>query len=244
MSESPFPSSDAETADPEVDPGSRRRTLVAGGALAAVVLAAGAFFLLGGNDAAEQELAAPSGAPAAAPAPSASPSTLPVASKIELGRNPFKALYVQPAAAPATSATSAPSAPPTGGTTGSTGSTTGSTGRTPSFPVPQLPTTSPPPAPSTGSGTGSGTGSLPPAPVSQQKLQLVSAKHVGEEHLAIFKIDGVQQTVKVGETFGPTKHLLLVSLQQGPADDQWTAVVQVGDGDPFDVVTGSPVFVQ
>ena len=234
MSESPFPSSDpGPDAAAEAEPSGRRRTvLLAGGALSAAVLGAGAFFLLGGSDAAETETAVPSrGSVAAAPAPSGSPAALPPASQIELGRNPFKALYVQPAAAPpAAPAVTTPTTPSTG--PGANGPTTGGTIVVP----PQVP---------------SGGGAVPapaapaPAPVpAKQELRLVSATHDGETHVGVFTVNGVRSTVKVDETFGPGKHLLLVSLQQGPADDQWTAVVQLGDGDPFDVVTGNPVFVQ
>jgi hypothetical protein len=55
---------------------------------------------------------------------------------------------------------------------------------------------------------------------------------------AVFTIDGAQQRVAVGESFGPSDSVLLLSLQQGPDAGQWTAVVQLGQGEPFDVVTG------
>ena len=45
----------------------------------------------------------------------------------------------------------------------------------------------------------------------------------------------------MGESFGPSGSLLLLSLQEGPDEGQWTAVLQLGQGDPFDVVTGAPV---
>ena len=51
-------------------------------------------------------------------------------------------------------------------------------------------------------------------------------------------------TAKVGETFGPTKEIRLISLQEGPGSGQWTAVLQVGDGGPFDAVTGQAVSVR
>lgn len=66
----------------------------------------------------------------------------------------------------------------------------------------------------------------------------------GKDQSAVFSIDGKQQTAKVGSTFGPTAEILLLSLQQGPEDAQWTAVLQVGDSDPFDVVTGEPAYVR
>jgi hypothetical protein len=239
VSESPFTSPAAEQAtDTEAESASRKPLLLALGALAAVALGAGAFLFLGGDDAAEQQLAAPGTVPAAAaPAPAASASALPVASKVELGRNPFKALYVQPVVAPAS--TSAPTTVGTG--TGTPGGATAApapapvTGGIPIVGVPQIPST----------GTGSESPAPSPAPATKPELRLVSATHVGHgEHVGVFAVGDVEETVKVGDTFGPDKHLLLLSLQQGPGDDQWTAVVQIGDGDPFDVVTGSPVLLQ
>lgn len=228
MSEFPFGSAaePAQEAEAEAEPASRTRKLVALGGLAAVALGAGAFFLLGGSDAPEQELGAAAPGPAAtAPAPAASPAALPVASTVELGRNPFKALYVQPAVAPAAApAVAAPTAPTSGGTVQQPAPTTGTA------PPP------PPPAPAP-------TTAKPPPADQLHEVQLASASGTGDDLRAVFTVDGKQYTVKIGDTFGPTKHLLLISLQQGPGDDDWTAVVQVGDGDPFDVVTGDPVFV-
>ena len=61
---------------------------------------------------------------------------------------------------------------------------------------------------------------------------------VTADQTAVLTVDGASQTVRVGDDFGPDGSLLLLSLQQGPDDGQWTAVVQRGSGDPFDVVTG------
>ena len=64
------------------------------------------------------------------------------------------------------------------------------------------------------------------------------------ERSAVFVVDGKQMIAQVGTVFGPTAEIKLVKLQEGPQDDQWTATLQVGDGDPFDVVTGEAVFVR
>ena len=234
MTESPFPSTSAEpTSDTEAAPAGRRGRVVAGGLLVALALGAGAFFLLGGDSAdAEQELSAPGQVrAAAAPAPAATTTALPAVSTVELGRNPFKALYVQPVAAPAAAPVTAPvAAAPPAPPTGTVQQPPPPTGTAPPAPAP------PPPPPSSDTGD-------QPLPGHMHEVQLASVTGDGDAQKALFSIDGKQYTVQIGDTFGPTKHLLLVSLQQGPGDDDWTAVVQVGDGDPFDVVTGDPVFV-
>ncbi len=109
--------------------GNRRNILLLGG-LAAVVLAGGGYFLLAGGSSDESttaslplpqhRIAAPA-KQAAAKAP-AKLSVVPVTNNLPIGRNPFKVLYVAPAAAPATSTTTAGTSTTT--TTTSGGSTT------------------------------------------------------------------------------------------------------------------------
>ncbi|MCU1587484.1 MAG: hypothetical protein JWN31_977 [Frankiales bacterium] len=108
--------------------GGNRRNLIIVAVLAAVLLAAAGWFLLGGGgggSADQAGLAVPSArkpvattpsGPAAKPAP-----TLPPASTVKLGRDPFKPQYVVPAA-PAVPASGAGGVPAAGGT-GSTGTT-------------------------------------------------------------------------------------------------------------------------
>jgi hypothetical protein len=110
MSQDTFPFDAGDDHVAQVDEGKRNRKamFVAGGVAAALVVAAGGYFLLsGGGDDSVSLAAAPhvtvhhaAAAPAAAPA--AKPvKKLPTAYTANLGRDPFKALYVVPAAAPA-----------------------------------------------------------------------------------------------------------------------------------------------
>ncbi len=66
----------------------------------------------------------------------------------------------------------------------------------------------------------------------------------GKDSTAEFTIDGRKVVAKVGVRFGPTSEIRLISLQQGPKAAQWTSVLQVGDGEPFDAVTGEKVSVR
>lgn len=226
MSESPFSLFGAvdPSAAPEDEPASEsRRNIIVLGSVAAVVVAAGAFFLLSGGDEPVVDSAfTPLSPKAAAPAASAKPALLPVVSKIELGRNPFKALYILPAPVVVQAPISPviPGSPVTGG--GAPIVIVGPGG------VP----------------TSGGSGTSQPAPVKEYKLVLTRVTGTAKDRSAVFTIDGNQVTAKVGEIFGPTEQIKFVSLQQGPKNGQWTAVLQVGDGDPFDVVTGVPAFVR
>src|SRR5688500_9095016 len=99
----PFgPASEDPTGVVEEEGGDSRKAVFALGGLVAVALAAGAFFFLGGSPEEEELFVPPARAAApAAPAPEAEVATLPAATNLALGRNPFRALYIQPAAAPA-----------------------------------------------------------------------------------------------------------------------------------------------
>lgn len=249
MSESSFPfgASDAPSADPagEQAGSDRRKMLLAGGAVAAAVLGGGGYLLLGGGSGSDATPALPvvpvlAHHPAAAsPRPSASPpAAAPAAFHEALGRDPFRALYVQ--AAPVTSSAPDPTMPSpipsqaraadpalilAGGTPGTT-------------PVP------PAPADATGGPAGApGRASSPPS-AQEHTLVLRSVTATGDALVARFVIDGSGMSVRVGQVFGPAKEIKLISLQQGPKANQWTAVVQVGDADPFDVVSGEPVSVR
>ena len=228
MTESPFPLFGAVelSSATEDEPGSdSRRALVVLGTVAAVLVAAGSFFLLTGTDDTVVDSAFTARAPrVAAPAATAATLTLPVASKIELGRNPFKALYIQPAAAVVDPAAVGPAGP------------------APTVPGGLAPIVivGPDGVPTSNSGGGT----TQPAPVQEYKLVLTGVSGTGDALSAVFTIDGKQRTAKVGSTFGPTSEIKLLSLQQGPKNGQWTAVLQVGDGEPFDVVTGEAAFVR
>ncbi|MBC7680513.1 MAG: hypothetical protein H7233_16235 [Pseudorhodobacter sp.] len=243
MTESPFPFGAVEGAPAFDDEptGDRRRNVIALGALAAVLVGGGAYFLLsGGSDTADEFAftpAVPRPAAAASPSPQAAVK-LPVATKIAIGRNPFKALYVQPVVAAAAPVTDPAAPAPTGG---GTPIVIVSPGDTPTGPTTSTPTTS---RPTSASPDGPAATAAPEPAVKEYKLILKRVFGDGSNLSAVFTVDGKQMTAKVGSTFGPTAEIKLLSLQQGPKDEQWTAVLQVGDGSPFDVVTGEPVFVR
>ncbi len=110
--------------------GRDKRVLALAGGLAALVLGTAGFLFLGGG---EEELdsgpppnaSRPAAAAAAAPPPVAAVA-LPAEASVETGRNPFKALYVEPATSTATTTTSGTAVTtPDGGTALVPGATTG-----------------------------------------------------------------------------------------------------------------------
>jgi hypothetical protein len=207
---------------PEQESRSNPKLLIGLGALAAVVIGAGAFLFLSGGDDVEDfgvVAAAPrAAAPVASPAPTAQPK-IPAQANLTLGRNPFRPLYVEPAPAPPPPPADLPTS-------------TGGVGTTPVVIV-------------EGGTSGPGAAPAPQEPTAKEhKLVLLRVFGTGKDQSASFSIDGKQQTAKVGTTFGPTAEILLLSLHEGPKEGEWTAVLQVGDGDPFDVTLGDPVFVR
>ncbi len=153
--------------------------------------------------------------------------TLPTAYADQIGRDPFRALYVQPAAVAAPPAPD-PAAFPVGLAQPGSGLTGGGFA---------------------GGGTTTGGDATPSDPAAQPvnttyKLVLGRVSGSAGDRTATFSIDGKQQVAKVGTKFGPTSEIILLSFQEGPKPGQWTTVLQVGDGDPFDVVTGTPVYVR
>lgn len=101
--------------------------------------------------------------------------------------------------------------------------------------VPQAPVPLPP-----ATGTSTDAPSSGVASLTGRRLSLTRVEGAGEDLVAVLALDGTPMRARVGASFGPGGELLLLSLQQGPAESQWTAVVQRGRGEPFDVVTGSP----
>ncbi len=253
---SAFPFTPMDETEEVVEGGrDRRALLLGGGVVAALALAGAGYLFLGGSDDVDDTAFVPTVTRAAQPAvKKAVPATkkvatvkVPVPFDEDLGRNPFKALYVVPAAAPAAAAgPSDPSLPQGPGTavavgSGTTGGTTPTTGGTSG----------------TTSGTGTSTGGTtttggptsgptsPAAPTTREyALVLKRVYGTGKDLTAEFTIDGRKQLAKVGVRFGPTSEIRLISLQEGPKDAQWTAVLQVGDGEPFDAVTGDKVSVR
>jgi len=113
--------------------GSRTKLLALGGVAAVLVLALVAYLFLfsGGEEVAEEGTPTPKpAAPAAGPEPDAAPAAAPKLTNKNFGKDPFKPLIVEPAAAVAPAA---PTGSVPAGTTDSSvlpGATTGSTGST------------------------------------------------------------------------------------------------------------------
>lgn len=210
-----------------------KRNLVALGAVAAVALGAGAFFFLGGSgdDDVEEYVPAARAPRAAAPAQTGPVSTLPVASKLTLGRNPFRALYVEPASVSA----------PTGGTTTTPTTTTGgTTGGTTTTPVVIVDSGT------TGGSTSGGTTAPPPAPApapaqSTVALKSVTAGKDGSNPTATFDYDGKTVSGAPGDVMAGK--LLVISIQQDVMGG-WFVNLQLGDGEPFEVHERQTVVVQ
>ena len=225
MSASPLSRLGLPSDDTEGSPSSSRKAVLGLGALGAVGVVLAATVLLAGGDDLD-DLGTPPAAAAAVPAaeasatPSPAPSVrFPDAEQVRNGRNPFEALYTAPSAVPDTAV--------------------------PGMPDPAAPTVPGPAGGSAGPGASGGTGAQPPVevPATARSLALLRVSGQDPSRTAVFTLDGAELPVAVGESFGPAADLLLLSLQQGPDTGGWTAVVQVGQGDPFDVVTGTPVSV-
>ncbi len=251
MTEPPFTFDAAEqpgasTADePETD---RRRTVVALGALGAVVLAAGAFLLLGTGGEESAELAFTPVKPAAraeAPAtPGEQAATLPAASDVKLGHNPFEVLYAEPAAAEAQESASAPQAAALAPAAAPVPVIVVASAA-PVGPVAVAPAPAPVrPAPSAAAPAASAPTKPAPAPASVPvrstvKLTSVSATE-GSPPVGTFVLDGKEQVGAKGAVFDGK--LLVVDLLQN-TDGIWYAMLQVGDGSPFEVHKNQEVVV-
>ena len=203
-----------------------RRTVLLVGALAAAAVGAGAFLFLGGGS--EEELVpfTPAAQAPAAAAPAASPAAptkLPVTTKQTLGRNPFRALYVQPVAASEDS-----------GSTSTTPTTTTGTTTTPVVIV----DSGAAPAPVSGGGAAPAPAQpapAQPAPAPAQStvaLKGVTAAKDGANPTGTFVYDGKEVTGAPGDVMAGK--LLVISLQQD-ATGGWFANLQLGDGSPFEV---------
>ena len=215
----------------EIEGTTDRRKLALIGGVAAVALAAGGWFLLGGSGGSSDDVAlAPVVHHAKKPIlkavsrparkPTKAVALVPAASSVKLGRDPFHALYIVPAAAPA------------GSTSGTTGTSTGSTSTGSTSTGTSGGTTS------TGTSTTSGT------PVSTTyALKLVRVYGTGKDLTAVFSVAGKTQLAKAGSVFGKTQEIKLLSLIRN-SKGIWIASIQVGDGQPFDGRTGELLYVQ
>ena len=216
----------AVDADPTSSPGSNRRAIIAAGAAGALLLLSGGYYLLMGGSSSEPHAFVPQvqHAPAVVKtiAKNAKPTSknavkpaaqLPALSVAPLGRDPFKPLYIQPVAAPVQAVTTVPVAPTgTAMTPTSTSTTPTSTSTTPTS-----------------------TSTTPGNPVATTyALSLSSVYGSGSNLTGSFKVGSAQQQAKPGSVFGRTSELRLLSLQQ-ESSGLWTAVVQVGDDQPFNL---------
>lgn len=247
MSESNFPfDTPVDPVSPfdetETEGGSRKPLLLVGGLVGALALGAGAFLLLGGGGA-DDELALgvpPSLPSAAAPAPVPEEVlVVPAATSEVIGRNPFKARYVAPVAAPAAAegTSTAGSAAGTETTSsivitgGAGGSSTGGTSTgTPSTPS---------------GGSTSGTGGAPPATEDGKPVRVwIQMNDANLEQLEEFeesgawkievgsgpKADDLEEfTVKTGDSFATFFKVVRFEYRAGLPEPRYCAVLQYGD---------------
>jgi len=201
--------------DDQPNADARRRTmLIAGGVAGVLVLVAAAYFFpfkgsSSGNSTSGNGLVASAHHPSAAtgtavaPTPSASAQLQPSTYDGVIGRDPFKPLYVQPAAAPSAAA-------PTGGQTGATSGTAPATSASPSTAVV----------------TGTNSSSVTNAPVEPSYVYAVKDKG-GTVTFRVGYTDGTHKnyTAKKGQTFAAFFSPL--SIQPDVVS------LQVGDGGNF-----------
>ncbi len=232
MSTSPLSRIGLPTTDETASGLSGRKAVLGIAGLLSVLLALGAQLLLGGGSDELDDLGTPPVAAAAEPVTTASPSATPAPLRspdeatARDGRYPFAALYVEPPAgadAPATGAPEADAAAPETGT-------------------PAVPAA--PAAPTAGPDVGNGGVAAPSSGTGALTIALLRTEGTEPSRTAVFMVDGAEVPVTVGGSFGPSDSLLLLSLQQGPAAGGWTAVVQSGQGEPFDVATAAVVPVR
>lgn len=262
MSESTFPFGAAAETEPALDEAPEaesRKPLIAVGALvAALVLGAGGFLLLnGGDDAEELALTIPKrpDAAATAAAPEAI-AVIPAASTDAVGRNPFKARYIEPVAAAA----------PTGAGDGADESAVmdatpeeqamvvrlsapdltsfgSSQPVAPAAAATKAPATAPTTAPTTG------TPAPAPAPAVEDDgmrypvtLQSIDVTAPGDGAMAVqFGYSEEDFQVLLGKSFGRFQHLRVVQIVR--EGEQSGVMLQIGDGSPFYVAVNETVYV-
>ncbi len=230
MTETTFPFNDAPE-ESEAPAPNRRNLLLAGGLAAVLLIGGGGYYLFGSGSAADSGVAftprpVRAGAPArktvvepVTKAKLSAATKVPAKSTEHLGRDPFKALYVQPVAA---AAPLAPAAVP-GATTGTTPVTApGVTGTTP---------------------TTTTTGTTPTTGTSYT-LQLVSvSKPSPEARFFVFKVAGVSKTVIPAQRFGKYGELIVLAYTKTASGTVTGAIIQVGDDSPMGVAIGEKVTV-
>ena len=205
------------------DAGTDRKKLVLVGGLVAALLAGGGGYLLlsgggGGDDLAlgvpPAARAAQAAKPAKAATPAKKPAVLPAATAVRLGRDPFVALYVQPAAG---------AADPTGtGTTSGTGTTT--TGGT--------------------STTGGATSTPTVTTSAPYSLSLVSITGAATEgKVFTYTVGGARKSVVAAQKFGKYGELVTLAPLKNDKGVIIGALIQVGDDDPVAIKLGEKLTV-
>jgi hypothetical protein len=209
---------DAPAAD---EPAKRRNLVIAGGAAGLLVLGGAGFLLLNGGSSGS----VPSVATAMPKAPhvvknasspkkaTAAAVKLPAATTVQVGRDPFLALYVAPAAG-----TSSPSGGTGTSTSGSTGTGTG--------------------AGATTTGT-----AAPATTARYVLVLKTVTRDPGGAYLFNFTVDGTPKTVLPAQRFGKYGELVVLTYVKNSKGAATGAVVQVGDDSPIQVPLGVKVSV-
>ena len=206
------------------DNANRKKLLAVGAAVGVLVLLIAAFFLMKGGDSTDTAMGVPPSLPTStdggAKAPAADkPVTLPKTYKNAVGRDPFKALYVAPAA-------KAPSEPVDSPDTGS------DTSVPPVVSVPPTDTTS---------GSSTDTSAPPSASYAPVWIALESVQGTKSATFLVGYSNGKKaKQVRFDDILAPTRTLqtqfasvfALLSIQDG------TVTVQFGDATPFDLAPG------
>lgn len=220
----PFATSEDMGQYDETDAGNKKKLVIAGGAVAALVLGAAFFLMSGGGSESTDEFIprAPRVAKAAAAPQTAAKTTakqLPAAYQDQIGRDPFKPLYVVPAAAPAAAA------PPVASTTTSSTSsgpatTTTSSGDTASTSATQV---APAPAPAT----------------TRYALKLTAISQTNDAaRFTTWSVDGQKTTVLPAQKFGKYGELVVLAFSKNAQGAVDKAILQVGDDSPMEVAVG------
>jgi hypothetical protein len=225
MSQTTFPFADTDTSTEawvEDAPENKRNVLIVAVAAAVAVLFLGWFlFLRGGSDPAMTGFPhAPRAAGVAAQKPAVkAPTTkkLPTAYKAEIGRDPFKALYVVPVSQPASNV--APVA------------------TTPVAPVAA--------APASSGSTSSSTSTSTSTTTSRYALKLISISKPSGSEVQFFtwSVAGKRTVVIPAQRFGKYGELVVLAYEHNAAGTVTGAVIQVGDDTPIDVSIGETISV-
>ena len=211
----------AVDADPTPSPGSNRRVIIAVGAAGALLLLSGGYYLLMGGSSSEPHTFVPQVQHAPAVVKTVAGNAKPTSKNAVKPAAQLPALSVAPL------------------------------GRDPFKPLYIQPVAAPvqavtaaPAAPTGTSTTPTSTSTTPAKPVATTyALSLTSVYGSGSTLTGSFKVGSAQQQAKPGSVFGRTSELRLLSLQQ-ESSGLWTAVVQVGDDQPFNLSQKEVTYVR